>query len=167
MKRSVSGRQMASPLPDYDERVRAAVASYWNVRLTQAEKSRDLGVVNTGLRAEVTGGRHMNALQLLLVEVFADAGIPPHMLEVKKRPVPGYFRRDKSWDIVVTVSNRVLAIVELKSIVGSNPGQNFNNRTDEALGQAMDVWKAVERGIIDNVREVPPVQGDEPRSSLG
>ena len=44
----------------------------------------------------------------------------------------------------------MLAIVELKSITGDNPGQNFNNRTDEALGQAMDVWTAVERGIIDS-----------------
>ncbi len=97
----------------------------------------------------MTGGRHLDALELLMVEVLVDAGIPARMIEVKKRPIPGYFRRDKSWDIVVTVSDRVLAIIELKSIVGDNPGQNFNNRTDEALGQAMDVWKAVERGIID------------------
>lgn len=99
-------------------------------------------MINTGLRAEVTGGRHLDELQLLLVEILVDAGIPPELMEVKKRPVPGYFRRDKSWDIVVTVADRVLAIIELKSIVGSNPGQNFNNRTDEALGQAMDVWKS-------------------------
>ena len=72
------------------------------------------------------------------------------MMEVKRRPVPGYFRRDKSWDVVVTVQGRVLVIIELKSIVGNNPGQNFNNRTDEALGQALDVWTAVERGIIDS-----------------
>ncbi len=141
---------MANDLPDYSDRVRAAVASYWDVRATQAKRSRDAGVVNTGLRAEVTGGRHLDALELLLVEVLVDAGIPSSMLEVKRRPVPGYFRRDKSWDIVVTVKDRVLAIIELKSIVGDNPGQNFNNRTDEALGQAMDVWKAVERGIIDS-----------------
>lgn len=44
----------------------------------------------------------------------------------------------------------MLVIIELKSIVGSNPGQNFNNRTDEALGQALDVWTAVERGIIES-----------------
>lgn len=137
-------------LPNYDERVKVAVASYWNVRRTQAERSRDLGIVNTGARAEVTGGRHLDELQLLMIEVLIDAGIPPRMLEVKKRPIPGYFRRDKSWDLVVTVGDRVLAIIELKSIVGDNPGQNFNNRTDEALGQAMDVWKAVERGIIDS-----------------
>jgi len=141
---------MTNEIPDYGERVLVAVRSYWDVRRTQAERSRELGVINTGLRSEVTGGRHLDELQLLLVQVFVDAGIPPELLEVKKRPVPGYFRRDKSWDIVVTVSERVLAIIELKSIVGSNPGQNFNNRTDEALGQAMDVWKAVERGIIDS-----------------
>jgi hypothetical protein len=141
---------MANDLPDYTERASAAVASYWGVRAEQAKRSRDAGVVNTGLRAEVTGGRHLDALQLLLVQVLVDAGIPEEMLQVRKRPVPGYFRRDKSWDIVVTVQERVLAIIELKSIVGTNPGQNFNNRTDEALGQAMDVWKAVERGIIDS-----------------
>jgi hypothetical protein len=139
---------MANTIPDYSERVHASVGSYWNVRRSQAERSRQLGVVNTGLRSEVTGGQHLNALQLLLVEVLVDAGIPAHMVQVKKRPVPGYFRRDKSWDIVVTIEGRVLAIIELKSIVGNKPGQNFNNRTDEALGQAMDVWKAVERDII-------------------
>jgi Restriction endonuclease XhoI len=141
---------MANTLPDYTEKVEAAVALYWQVRQSQAEGSRDAGVINTGLRAEVTGGRHLDALELLLVEVLVDAGMPATVLEVKRRPVPGYFRRDKSWDIVVTVQDRVLAIVELKSIVGENPGQNFNNRTDEALGQAMDIWKAVERGIIDS-----------------
>ncbi len=141
---------MSTSLPDYQDKVVSAVASYWHVRTEQAERSRAAGVVDTGLRSEVTGGRHLDALERLLVSVLVDAGIPASTLEVKRRPVPGYFRRDKSWDIVVTVHDRVLAIIELKSIVGENPGQNFNNRTDEALGQAMDIWKAVERGIIDS-----------------
>jgi type II restriction enzyme len=140
---------MAQTLPDYTGSVTEAVAEYWNVRESQAERSRAQGVFNTGLRAEVTGGRHLDALQTLLVQVFVDAGIPPGLMEVKRRPIPGYFRRDKSWDLVLTVDTRVVGIIELKSIVGSSPGQNFNNRTDEALGQAIDVWKAVERGIID------------------
>jgi len=87
---------MSSSLPNYDDRVQAAVVEYWNVRRAQAERSRDLGVVNTGLRAEVTGGQHMNALELLLVPVLVDAGMPAKMLQIKKRPVPGYFRRDKA-----------------------------------------------------------------------
>lgn len=141
---------MANELPDYSEKVAAAVASYWEVRTSQAQRSVESGAVNTGLRAEVTGGRHLDALELLLIDVLVDAGVPASMMEVKRRPVPGYFRRDKSWDVVVTVQGRVLVIIELKSIVGNNPGQNFNNRTDEALGQALDVWTAVERGIIDS-----------------
>jgi hypothetical protein len=141
---------VANSIPDYTEKVLASVRSYWDVRASQAQRSLDAGAINTGLRSEVTGGRHLDALQLLLVDVFADAGIPPSMMEVKRLPIPGYFRRDKSWDVVVTVHGRVLGIIELKSITGSKPGQNFNNRTDEALGQAIDVWKAVERGIIDS-----------------
>lgn len=141
---------MANDLPDYTEKVEAAVASYWDVRKSQAKRSEESGAVNTGLRSEVTGGRHLDALELLIIDVLVDAGIPADMMEVKRRPIPGYFRRDKSWDVVVTVEGRVLVIIELKSIVGSNPGQNFNNRTDEALGQALDVWTAVERGIIDS-----------------
>ncbi|MFN0092173.1 MAG: PaeR7I family type II restriction endonuclease [Acidimicrobiales bacterium] len=35
-------------------------------------------------------------------------------------------------------------------MAGTKPGQNYNNRTDEALGQAIDVWKAVERDIINS-----------------
>jgi hypothetical protein len=140
---------MPSKLPEYQEPLKSAVASYWNVRGSQAEKSRSLGVLNTGTRAEVTGGRHLDDLQALLVRVFIDAGIPPSLLDVKKRPIPGYFRRDKSWDVVVMVAGRVVGIIELKSMVGEMPGQNYNNRTDEALGQAIDVWKAVERNIID------------------
>ncbi len=136
-------------LPDYSQLVDAAIASYWSTRRTQAAQSRARGILNPGLRSEVTGGQHLNELQALLVRVFVDAGIPPHLMDVKKRPIAGYFRRDKSWDIVVMVDNRVVGIVELKSMAGDEGGKNYNNRTDEALGQAIDVWKAVERGLID------------------
>ncbi|MGI9118781.1 MAG: PaeR7I family type II restriction endonuclease [Acidimicrobiales bacterium] len=140
---------MASPLPDYTPLVEAAVVSYWDVRSRQAQTSKDLGVLDTGIRSEVTGGRHLDELHRLIVRVFIDAGVPADMLEVRKRPIPGFFRRDKSWDVVVTVADRVVGIVELKSMAGEEPDKNYNNRTDEALGQAVDVWKAVERELID------------------
>lgn len=138
---------MLSELPNYGDSVQAAVRDYWNFRREQADRSESKGVVDIGSRAEVTGGRHLDALQSLVVDVFIDAGIPKRLMDVKRRPIPGYFRRDKSWDIVVTVANRVVGIVELKSMAGES-GKNFNNRTDEALGQSVDVWRAVERGII-------------------
>lgn len=141
---------MTNPLPDYTELVDTAVGAYWDVRQSQAERSQaQEGVLNPGLRAEVTGGRHFDALHALLVRVFIDAGIPAHLIDVKKRPVAGYFRRSKSWDVVVMVADRVAGIIELKSMGPNDPGKNFNNRTDEALGQAVDIWTAVERGIID------------------
>jgi len=140
---------VASDLPDYSDSVSAAVAAYWQVREDQAVRSRESGALNTGIRAEVTGGRHLDDLQTLIVQVFVDGGIPAQMMDVKKRPIAGYFRRDKSWDIVVMVQDRVVGIIELKSMAGEGGGKNFNNRTDEALGQAMDVWTAVERGLID------------------
>ncbi|MCB1257406.1 MAG: restriction endonuclease [Microthrixaceae bacterium] len=143
---------MTNPLPDYTDLVINAVTSYWDVRRSQSERSIEQGVLNPGLRSEVTGGRHLDDLQALLVRVFIDAGIPSHLIDVKKRPIAGFFRRDKSWDVVVMVANQVVGIIELKSMAGSSPGQNFNNRTDEALGQAVDVWKAVERGIIDTTQ---------------
>lgn len=139
---------MASRLPAYDDQVRNAVSNYWRVRESQAAMSRRRGVRDTGIRSEVTGGRHLDALQELVVSVFVHAGIPAHLMAVKKRPIAGYFRRDKRWDIVVMVNDRVAGIIELKSMAGEG-GKNFNNRTDEALGQAVDVWKAIERGIID------------------
>ena len=46
----------------------------------------------------------------------------------------------------------MVGIIELKSMAGNSPGQNYNNRTDEALGQAVDVWTAVEREIITTQR---------------
>lgn len=141
---------MSSNLPEYTSLVEAAIASYWDVRVRQALSSKALGVLNTGIRSEVTGGRHLDELHRLLVRVFIDAGIPAHLIEVRKRPIPGYFRRTKSWDVVVTVADRVVGIIELKSMAGEEPGKNYNNRTDEALGQAVDVWTAVERGIIDS-----------------
>ncbi len=140
---------MSSELPVYDAKVREAVADYWNVRQSQAAKSRGRGVLDTGIRAEVTGGRHLDALQELVVSVFVEAGVPADLMEVQTLPIAGYFRRDKRWDIVVMVDDRVVGIIELKSMAGPSGGKNYNNRTDEALGQAVDVWKAVEREIID------------------
>ena len=140
----------SSSLPDYDPLVQDAVQSYWKIRQAQAKKSRSQGILNTGSRAEVTGGRHLDDLDALIVRVFVDAGIPTRLLDVRRRPVPGYFRRNKNWDLVVMAADRVVAIIELKSLPGKSIGKNYNNRTDEALGQAHDIWKAVERGIIDS-----------------
>lgn len=55
--------------------------------------------------------------------------------------LPGYFRPTKEWDLVVVRDKALLAAIEAKSQVGSF-GNNFNNRTEEAIGSAVDLWTA-------------------------
>lgn len=112
---------------DYTPLVEVTTVSYWDVRSRQAQTSKDLGVLDAGIRSEETGGRHLDELHRLIVRVFI-AGVPADMLEVRKRPIPGFLRRDKSWDVEVTVGDRVVGIVELKSMAGEEPGKNYNNR---------------------------------------
>jgi len=62
--------------------------------------------------------------------------------------LPGYFRPTKEWDIVVVVDGNLVAAIELKSQIGPSFGNNFNNRTEEALGTAMDIWTAYREGAF-------------------
>jgi hypothetical protein len=55
--------------------------------------------------------------------------------------LPAYFRSSKDWDLIAKVGNDLVAVVEVKSHVGSF-GNNFNNRVEEALGNATDFWTA-------------------------
>jgi len=75
-------------------------------------------------------------------------------LEVRsggKHTLPGYYRRSKNWDIVVTYRGALVAAIEFKSQVGSI-GNNHNNRTEEALGNSDDVWRAHEAGLLGPIR---------------
>lgn len=56
--------------------------------------------------------------------------------------LPGYFRPTKLWDLLVTCKGELVAAIELKSHVGPSFANNFNNRTEEAIGTAHDFWTA-------------------------
>lgn len=62
--------------------------------------------------------------------------------------LPGYFRPTKLWDILVIHQGRLIAAIELKSQVGPSFGNNFNNRTEEAIGTAHDLWTAYREGAF-------------------
>ena len=61
--------------------------------------------------------------------------------------LPGWFRPEKKWDLLVVVEGCLIAAIEFKSQVGSF-GNNFNNRTEEALGSAADLWAAYREGAF-------------------
>lgn len=95
------------------------------------------------------------------VELIADlvraAGLPQAAICTQRRlELPGFFRATKTWDVLVVVDRTLVAVVEVKSQVGSF-GNNFNNRTEEAIGSAVDLWTAYREGAF----------GDSPRPWLG
>jgi hypothetical protein len=65
--------------------------------------------------------------------------------------LPGYFRPTKRWDLVVVVKGQLVAALEAKSQVGPSFGNNFNNRTEEAMGSALDLWTAFREGAFGSV----------------
>jgi type II restriction enzyme len=54
------------------------------------------------------------------------------------------------WDLLVIYKGELIAAVELKSHVGPSFGNNFNNRTEEAIGTAHDLWTAFRERAFGN-----------------
>jgi len=74
-------------------------------------------------------------------------GSVPLFLPVNAR-LPGFYRPAKDWDLLVLVDKTLLATIEVKSQAGPSFGNNFNNRIEEALGNATDFWAAYQQGAF-------------------
>lgn len=136
-------------------RVSKAVRTFWTTRnIQQMQQGKSSGAKDYGSRSAVTGGAQLDGFVRLFAEIIADAGIAhPNIFYSDRRMtyLPGFFRPMKAWDLLVVVGNRLLACVECKSQVGSF-GNNFNNRSEEAIGNAADFWTAYRDGAF---RESP------------
>jgi hypothetical protein len=62
--------------------------------------------------------------------------------------IPGWYRPEKKWDLLVVNDGQLLAGIEFKSHVGPSFGNNYNNRTEEAIGSATDIWAAYREGAF-------------------
>src|SRR4030042_1083138 len=125
------------------DRTAKAVAHYWQTRAAQRKKQEAGGKADQGLRSAVTGGAQMDGFIDLFTELVTQAGIPKECI-FRKRAVelPGFFRPTKEWDLLVVRERTLIAAIEAKSQVGPSFGNNFNNRTEEAIGSALDLWTA-------------------------
>lgn len=122
------------------------------MRNAQTQKQIEAGVVDAGTRGSVTGGKHMDGLTAAVANLFrSDPEIVFQIHHGGRLSLPGYYRRTKDWDLVVLYRGVLVAAIELKSQVGSF-GNNFNNRTEEAIGNAADVWRAYEEGFFGHIR---------------
>jgi hypothetical protein len=135
------------------ERHHEPVRGFWAGRTEQAAKQQESGKVDAGARGAVTGGGHLNPIRDLLAEVFLEGGIDPSSIFVTSGIVlPGFYRPTKKWDLVVVENGQLVAAIELKSQVGPSFGNNTNNRAEEAIGNAVDVWRAYEEGTFGSFR---------------
>lgn len=135
---------------DLEKKVREAVKLFWITREKQSDtQGVKSGRKDAGLRAAVTGGKHLDGFTTICRNIVVNAGVPEaHVYWNKNREIPGYFRATKDWDLVVVADGHLLAVVEFKAQVGPSFGNNVNNRVEEALGNATDLWAAYREGAF-------------------
>ena len=140
------------------ERFQEAVQAFWDARDRQQQKQAEAGKIDAGTRGAVTGGTQMGALESLVADILVGAGLnPSHIRARTALSLPGYYRSEKKWDLLVLVDSRLLLAIEFKSQVGPSFGNNFNNRAEEAIGNAEDIWTAYREGRFGNYP--PPFLG--------
>jgi hypothetical protein len=132
-----------------EQRLREAVIRFWNSRETQAQKQgAKSGIRDAGARAAVTGGSQMNGFVELIRDLLEESGVSrPVIFCDRGVELPGWFRPEKKWDLLIVSDGSLVAAIEFKSQVGSF-GNNYNNRTEEALGSATDLWAAYREGAF-------------------
>lgn len=135
-----------------EQRLRCAVGFFWRTRNEQAVAQGQEGGKDRGSRSAVTGGKQMSGFESLIKELLVLNGVPTSAVVLNKNlQLPGYFRPTKQWDVLVIHRRKLLAVLELKSQVGPSFGNNYNNRVEEAIGSATDVWKAYRENAFPEV----------------
>jgi hypothetical protein len=150
---------MAIDLSDYERKAREATMAFWGNREKARQKQIESGKADQGERAGVTAGKNMDGFLALLIDIVKANGLKHAQIHQQRAVVtlPGYFRPTKLWDALVINRGHLVAAVELKSQVGPSFGNNFNNRTEEAIGTAHDLWTAYREGAF----------GKQPRPFVG
>lgn len=150
---------MAIDLADYEIKAREAVQAFWGNRKQASRKQTESGKADRGERPGVTAGKNMDGFIALVTDIVRANGLDHAGIHQRKRAVtlPGFFRPLKNWDLVVTNEGRLIAALEFKSQAGPSFGNNFNNRAEEAIGAAHDLWTAYREGAF----------GEQPRPFVG
>ena len=135
-----------------------AVREFWLTRENQSTAQAIRGQSDQGARSAVTGGRQLDGFVRCVSDLLISIGVPKSSIFTASRytALPGFFRPTKAWDLLVVSQDVLVAAIEFKSQVSSF-GNNFNNRVEEALGSAVDIWTAYREGAF----------GDSPAPWLG
>jgi hypothetical protein len=136
-------------MSEHDQRLRQAVRFFWQTRTAQTGKQAEAVDPDRGGRSAVTGGKQMDGFVRLVRDLLIAAKVPETCIAIDRLvELPGWFRAEKKWDLVIVNERELLAAIEFKSQIGPSFGNNFNNRTEEALGSATDIWAAYREGAF-------------------
>lgn len=134
---------------DLDNRIEDAIEFFWATRSGQITRQTQLGSHDQGNRGAVTGGKQLDGFVCLMKDILVLNGVPENCIFIDSDlELPGYYRPTKKWDLLVVDNNELIIAIEFKSHVGPSFGNNFNNRTEEAMGSALDIWTAYREGVF-------------------
>ena len=134
---------------DLERQVWEAIQFFWNTRRGQIFKQTEQGHRDQGNRGAVTGGKQLDGFVSLITELLILNGVPEKCIYTNSDlELPGFFRPNKKWDLLVIDQKQLIVAIEFKSQVGPSFGNNFNNRTEEAMGSALDLWTAYREGVL-------------------
>ncbi len=147
-------------LSNYEEKAKNAIKYFWQSRENAKIRQKASGKKDQGERSSVTAGKNMDGFLDLLEVIVQSNGLKDATIYRSGKSnltLPGFFRPTKMWDFLVLYHGELVAAIELKSQVGPSFGNNFNNRTEEAIGTALDLWTAYRENAF----------GDQPRPFVG
>ena len=151
---------MSLDLANFEAQAQEAVKLFWGNREAALAKQIESGNQDAGSRGAVTAGKNMDGFLAIAQSLIEANGLGLADICVQQRvlTLPGFFRPTKLWDMLVMYRGELVAALEFKSQVGPSFGNNFNNRCEEAIGTAHDLWTAYREGAFGE---------DVPRPFLG
>lgn len=124
-----------------------AMNYFWKVVTTGATSDQDDNAdspSSTGSRS----AKQMDKLAELTESIARECGVPGERIYWKSRTaLPGVFRGQKRWDLLVVDRDSVVAAIEFKSL-SPDFNQNLNNRIEESIGSAFDFRAAERRNLF-------------------
>jgi len=141
---------MAIELADYQRKAREAIRAFWGNREAARLKQLESGKADQGEHAGVTAGKNMDGFLVLVQDIVHMNGLEHAQIAINRSvlTLPGFFRPTKLWDMLILDQGELIAALEFKSQIGPSFGNNFNNRTEEAIGTAHDLWTAYREGAF-------------------
>ena len=151
---------MTLELANYEDQAKESVKLFWRNREAALAKQAESGKQDAGARGAVTTGKNLDGFLSLIQSLVEANGLRDAEICVKNKVLvlPGFYRPTKEWDMLILRRGEFIAALEFKSQVGPSFGNNFNNRSEEVMGSAHDLWTAYREGAFGD---------DAPRPFLG